>query len=83
MPKLSKLEVREMDKEGIVLGIILALIIQGLYDILFYVSQGRYVEEWASLTAMSGTLAFLLFVLSWKSYFKPKQKRKKQKTENL
>jgi hypothetical protein len=72
-----------MDKEGIAVGIILALLVQGLYDVLFYVSQGKYVEEWASFTALSGTLAFLLFVLAWKGYFRPKQKQKKQKTENL
>jgi len=72
-----------MDKESIAVGIILALLVQGLYDILFYVSQGKYVEEWASFTALSGTLAFLLVFLSWKGYFKPKQKPKKQKTENL
>jgi hypothetical protein len=70
-----------MDKESIAVGIIPSLLAQGLYDILFYVSQGKYVEEWASFAALSGTLAFLLFVLSRKGYFKPKQKQKKQKTE--
>ena len=65
-----------MDKEGIAVGIIRALLVQGLYDILFYVSQGKYVEEWASFTALSGTLASLLFVLSWKGYFKIQKTKK-------
>jgi small-conductance mechanosensitive channel len=70
-----------MDKESIAFGIILAVAVQGFYDILFYISQGKYVEEWASLTALSGTLAFLLIVLLWKGYFKPKQKTKQQNRE--
>jgi hypothetical protein len=68
-----------MDKEGIVFGILLSLLAQGFYDIIFYVSQGKYVEEWAALTATSGTLLFLLLVLSRKGFFSKDKRKSKTK----
>ncbi|MCJ7631436.1 hypothetical protein MUP77_03405 [Candidatus Bathyarchaeota archaeon] len=65
-----------MDKEGIAFGILLSLLVQGFYEVIFYTLQGKFVEEWAASAATLGAFATFLGLLHWKGYFK-KQKIKK------
>jgi hypothetical protein len=59
-----------MDKEGIVFGILLALLVQGFYEVIFYAIQGKFVEEWAASAASVVTFAVLFGLFYWKGYFK-------------
>ena len=62
-----------MDKEGIVFGILLSLIVQGFYGMIFYAIQVRYVEEIAAMIATFGTFAVFYGVLRSKGYFERRE----------
>ena len=49
----------KLDLRSIIFGVILSVLVTGLYDTVFYLALGKTTEEWGSMIASIGTVIFL------------------------
>ena len=63
---------KSVDKRSLAIGILLALLAQGLYDAVFYGIQGKTYEEWAAVGASVITFGLLFVMLYYQGYLKSK-----------